>query len=193
MNHQRDFAWGFWASSVSYNGLLRNLSQTILCFNSNQYSSASHLPSVCDLLLRSHTNDLFLSQQWYCISVLEHESVQVVTSVQVWHDKWFSLGTRGAPNGWHRIKEEKQTEGLTSTKRWWEVPLCSTARWYNTREDAVSLQYKPWLTAVSDLVPHVVPRAMNDSIWNEARGATRMAGQDWNTEEQANCFLISHI
>lgn len=89
-------------------------------------------------------------------------------------------------------KKERKKELLTSTKWWWEVPLCSTARWYNTCEDTVSFQYKTWLTAVSDLVPHVVPRSMNDPIWNEAGGATCVAGKDWNTEGEKKEKIFSY-
>lgn len=81
----------------------------------------------------------------------------------------------------HQSVLKKKTP--TSAERWREVPLCSAARWHYTCEDAVSFQYKTWLTAVSDLVPHVVPRAMNDSIGDKSGGATRVAGEDWNTEK----------
>lgn len=80
---------------------------------------------------------------------------------------------------WPQRGGELRGKPLTSTKRWGEIPLCSTARWYNTGEDTVTFQHKAGLTAVSDLVPDVVPRAVTDPVWNETRGATCVAGQHW--------------
>lgn len=119
----------------------------------------------------------------------------VCASCHIRYDRllWSILRTRGASNGWHWREKRENKEHLTSTKWWWEVPLRSTARWYNTCEDTVSFQYKTWLAAVSDLVPHVVPRAMNDSIWDEAWSATCVAGQDCNTKKKTENIIFDCI
>lgn len=48
----------------------------------------------------------------------------------------------------------------------------------------MSFQYEARLTAVADLVSHVVPRTMDDPVRNQAGGSTGVTGQHWNTERK---------
>lgn len=87
MNRQRGFAWGFWASSPSYNGFyviwvrcwaLKRINNTSTRLDAPVIYFCTSAVSVC-------------FGTWGCANCCE-----------VWHDKWSILGTGAAPNGWHR-------------------------------------------------------------------------------------------
>ena len=71
----------------------------------------------------------------------------------------------------------------TSAEGRGEVPLGAAPVGHDAGQDAVALQHKARLTAVADLVPHVVAGAVDHPVGDDPRGAARMAGQHCNREE----------